>query len=458
MGTEKSSVSSTARPQWTSSLTFVIAAAGSAVGLGNIWKFPYIAGVNGGGAFVLVYLLIIFLIGAPLMAAEILIGKSTQCSPVKALKHFMGEKTPWRLVGLLSVVTSFAILSFYSVVSGWTLHYLILSLKGSFSGQSPETISGMFDALYGDGTKNLFWHFVVMAIVTFIGFRGVKRGIERSTVFMMPVLIFLLLILLGNSLTSSGAKEGIHFLFYPDFSKLTGEAILEAMGHAFFTLSLGMGTMITYGSYLPKENSLAKPVISVVFADTAIALLAGLVIFPIVFSHGLEAGAGPGLVFQTIPIVFSKIAGGGVLSVLFFLLLFIAALTSAISMFEVAVAWAIDGGHMKRRRASIVIGVVIFAFGILSALSGGALSHITIPGIEKNIFDSLDYLVTNWALPLGGFFTIVLVGWFLPADVCRAEFKQNAPIWWSFRVFRTFCRYVTPIGILIVFFHKLGLF
>lgn len=447
-----------ARPHWGSRFAFVIAAAGSAIGLGNVWKFPYITGVYGGGAFVLIYLFTIAMIGLPLMAAEILIGKSTQLSPVPAVKKLRGEKTPWLILGAMSILSAFVILSFYSVVSGWTLHYLLLSIKGAFSGKEPEAIYEMFSNLYVDGSTNLAWHFVVMLLCSFIIFRGLKSGIERATKILMPALLTLLFILLVNGMLSEGAGEGIRFMFYPDFSKLTPSAILEAVGHGFFTLSLGMGCMITYGSYLEQKSDLAMPSVSVVLFDTGIALLAGLAIFPIVFTYGFEPGAGPGLVFKTLPVVFSKMPGGYFMSIFFFGLLFLAALTSAISLLEVATAYFVDSRIFSRRKASILSGAAVFVFGIVSALSGGPLSHIKIPLVEKNFFDTFDYLATNWLLPLGGILIAIFVGWVLPENFRKEEFTRDAPGWWAYGLWLFFIRWVTPIGVFIVFLNKIGLF
>jgi len=445
------------RPHWGSSTAFVIAAAGSAIGLGNIWKFPYMTGVNGGGAFVLIYLLTIAMVGLPLMAAEIMLGKATQLSPVPAFKKLCGPRTPWLIVGALSIISAFVILSFYSVVSGWTLHYLLLSIQGSFSGKDPDTIYKMFTDLYTNATANVGWHFVVMMISSFIIYKGIKGGIERATKILMPLLLLLLLILLVNSMMSPGALQGIKFMFYPDFSKLTPNVVLEAVGHGFFTLSLGMGCMITYGSYIKKESGLAMPTLAVVGFDTAIALLAGLAIFPIVFTYGFEPGAGPGLVFRTLPVVFSQMPGGYALSIFFFLLLFLAALTSGISLLEVATAYLVDSNIVSRKKGAWIMGASIFVVGILSALSGSTLSQVKVPLIGKNIFDSFDYLATNWLLPLGGLLIAVFTAWILPSDFRKEEFKRGAPVWWSYRIWLFFLRWITPLGVLLVFLNKIGL-
>ena len=454
MGTGENSNSG--RPHWGSSLAFVIAAAGSAIGLGNIWKFPYITGVYGGGAFVLIYLVTIAAVGLPLMVAEIMIGKHTQRSPASAIRMLRGSGSPWMIVGVLSIVAAFVILSYYSVVAGWTLHYLFLSLKADFAGKDPDTIYQMFADLYVNGPLNVFWHFVMMIFTTLIVYRGIKGGIERSTKILMPALLGILIILLMNSMFSEGAGPGLRFLFSPDFSKLSPKAVLEAVGHGFFTLSLGMGAMITYGSYLKKEGDIARPAMAIVAFDTVIALLAGMVIFPIVFAYGFEPGAGPGLVFRTLPVVFSRMPGGTFMAILFFLLLFLAALTSAISLLEVVISYLVDSGKLKRHQAAIVSGAAIFSLGILSALSGGPFSHIKVPFIGKNLFDSFDYLATNWILPLGGILIATFTGWALPDDIRKVEFLQNAPWWWHYKLWLFSIRWVTPIGVLLVFLHLIG--
>ncbi len=444
------------RPHWGSKFAFVLAAAGSAIGLGNIWKFPYVTGKYGGGAFVLVYLLTILLVGLPLMAAEIMVGKSTQLSPIPAFKKIKGERSRWRYVGVLTISAAFLILSYYSVVAGWTLHYLYLSVMGKFVGEGSERVSGYFSQLYANGSMNLFWHFIVMVLTTGIIWRGLKGGIEKSTKFLMPLLFVLLLVLLVNSLLSPGAAQGIRFLFYPDFSKLNATGILEAVGQGFFSLSLGMGAMMTYGSYLQKDVDVARPAIAVVGFDTLIALLAGLVIFPIVFSHGLEPASGPGLVFQTLPVVFSKMPGGYIVSILFFLLLFVAALTSAISLLEVGIAYVVDSKIVKRHTGSLVAGGVIFLLGIFPALSGGLLADVRVPVLGMNLFDSMDYLASNWLLPMGGLLIAAFCGWAFPDDIRHKEFSIKAPFWWSYRLWLFFLRFVTPVGLILVFLNKIG--
>ncbi len=446
------------RPQWGSRLTFVIAAAGGAIGLGNIWKFPYITGMHGGGAFVLIYLLTIMMVGLPLLAAEIMIGKSTQASPVPAIKQISGAHSPWKWIGVLSITSAFVILSYYSVVSGWTLHYLLHAVRGNFTGKEPEEIYNLFGQLYAHGPLNVFWHFVVMLICSWIIWRGLKGGIERATQILMPILLLLLMVLLVNGMLSPGAGAGFRFMFYPDFSKLTPSSILEAVGHGFFTLSLGMGAMITYGSYLRRESDLMVPSLAVAFADTGIALMAGLAIFPIVFSYGFEPDAGPGLVFRTLPVVFSQMPGGSFLAIFFFLLLFLAALTSAISLLEVVVAYLVDSRILKRHTASLLGGTAIFLLGLLSALSGGPLAKFKVPLLERNLFDSFDYLATNWFLPLGGLVIATYVAWVVPSELTQKEFTFRAPIWWSYRVWIFLLRWVTPVGVVAVFLNKIGLF
>lgn len=352
------------RALWGTRLGFVLAAAGSAIGLGNIWKFPYIAGENGGGAFVLVYLICIVLVGLPIMIAELMLGRHTRRDAVGAFSHIEGPRSPWLAAGWVSIGAAFVILSYYAVVAGWTLEYVVKAVSNSFIGQDAQTIEGMFDTLVQEGSKQLLWHFGFMALALAIVIGGIQKGIERWSKILMPVLFVLLMLLFTNAMLSPGAWDGITFMFRPDFSKLTPGAILEAMGHAFFTLSLGMAAIITYGSYLSRTEDLFGVSIRVVILDTLIALVAGLSIFPVVFSFNLEAAAGPGLVFKTIPVVFSQMTGGYVLAIIFFLLLAFAALTSGISLLEAQVAFLIDEKGWSRKRATTFLAGLAFVAGI----------------------------------------------------------------------------------------------
>jgi NSS family neurotransmitter:Na+ symporter len=453
------SSSSLPRALWASRLGFILAAAGSAVGLGNIWKFPYITGQNGGGAFVLVYLVCVAVVGLPIMMAELMLGRHTRRDAVGAFVHLEGKRSPWQAAGWVSVGAAFLILSYYSVVAGWTLDYVYRALSGSFTGQPAEAIEGMFGSLVGDGPRQILWHLVFILLCLGIVIGGVQRGIERWSKILMPILFTLLALLFVNGLLSKGAWQGITFMFRPDFHRLTAGAVLEAMGHAFFTLSLGMAAMITYGSYLAKSEDLLAASLRVVILDTLIALMAGLAIFSVVFSVGMEPAAGPGLVFKTIPVVFSKIPGGYLLAIVFFLLLSFAALTSAISLLEAQVAYLIDERGWKRERATGFLAGLAFVVGIPTALSYNSLAEWKLLG-DRVFFDSADLLVSNYLLPISGLLIALYVGWFWSGAEEKEELIAGGAGWvyptWHFLI-----RFVSPLAVAVVLFFKVresGLF
>jgi len=323
-------------------MAFILAAAGSAVGLGNIWKFPYIIGENGGGAFVLVYLACIFLIGVPVLIAEIMIGRRGGQSPVATMRTLTkteGTSKGWRIIGWNGVVASFLVLSFYAVIGGWSLVYIGKAALGLFVGADAEAIGGQFNDLLANPWELLLWHTVFMAIVVFIVGRGIRKGLEKAVSMLMPMLFLLLVVMVFYAMSSGSFGRAVSFMFSPDFSRLTTEGVLIALGHAAFTLSIGIGVLMAYGSYLPKNINIAKTAMTIAVLDTSVALLAGLAIFPLVFANGLEAGAGPGLIFVTLPLAFGQMGGGILFGALFFALLLVAAITSAISMLEPVVEW-----------------------------------------------------------------------------------------------------------------------
>ncbi|MGE4578442.1 MAG: sodium-dependent transporter [Desulfuromonadales bacterium] len=444
------------RAQWASRLGFILAAAGSAVGLGNIWKFPYIAGENGGGAFVLVYLVCIAMVGLPIMMAEFMIGRHTRKDAVGAFRQLEGARSFWQVAGWVSVGAAFIICSYYSVVAGWTLDYVFRAVMGSFVGVSPEEIEGMFGGLLANGPRQILWHFLFMAMCLGIVIGGVQKGIERWSKILMPVLLFLLFLLFMNGMFSPGAREGLAFMFEPDFSKLTGASILEALGHSFFTLSLGMAAMITYGSYMTKNEDLFASSLRIALLDTGIALMAGLAIFPIVFAVGMAPAAGPGLIFKTIPVVFSQIPGGFILAILFFLLLAFAALTSNISLLESQVAFLIDEKGWGRKRATTFLAGLAFVVGLPSALSYNALGDWTPLG-DLAFFDAADLIASNYLLPISGLLISIYVGWFWSGSEEKEELVAGGAGWvyplWHFMI-----RYVAPLAVLVILLNKAGLF
>jgi NSS family neurotransmitter:Na+ symporter len=450
----------TERGSWASGLGFVLAAAGSAVGLGNIWRFPYITGENGGGLFVLMYLVCILLVGLPVMIGEIIIGRSAQRSTVSAFKKLSGESTPWAGLGWLGIAVAYMMLSFYGVVAGWTLHYTVMSARGALAGRSAAEIGAMFEVLNQDAALNLFWFALFIGLVVLVVLGGVQRGIERWSVILMPTLLAMMVGLAIYSTTLDGFGEAFGFIFGLNADKLTSGGVLEALGHSFFTLSVGMGGMLTYGSYLSRRESIVGNAVAVTVLDTLIALLACLMIFPIIFSQGMAAEGGPGLVFTSLPVAFAQLPGGALLSTAFFALLVFAALTSAIALLEVATAYFIDEKGWNRRRATLMAGAGVMLLGIPSALTGsttffGSSMEQT---LGANWFDLISGIVSNWMLPAGGLGMAIFAGWFLPESLRRSEFVAGTRLGGLYRAWLQILRYLVPIAVGAVFLHILGLF
>lgn len=427
----------TTRAQWRNRAGFLLAAAGSAVGLGNIWKFPYITGENGGGAFVLVYLACIGLVALPILLAEIHLGRSAQSGVVQAFEVLHRPRSPWRLVGWLGLLSAFAILSFYSVVGGWVLHFGAKAATGALTAAADATVEHYLDGLFADPLLLVFWHSVFMALTVWIVAHGVGPGIERANRVMMPGLIVLLLVLLVRAAFMPGFGQALSFMFAPEFAELSPRAALIAVGHAFFSLSLGMGTMLTYGSYLPQSEGIVRTALAIALIDTLVALLAGVVIFAVVFSFAQEPGAGPTLMFVTLPLLFKQMAGGQFVAVTFFLLVTFAALTSAISLLEVVVAHVVERHGWSRARASLLWGGAIYAVGVVCALSFNLLAGFKPLGLS--VFDLLDSLTSKLTLPLGGFFISLFFGWVLgPQAVARVtglpqHAALNRALLWAIR-------------------------
>lgn len=439
---------------WRSRWLFILAATGSAVGLGNIWKFPYITGENGGGAFVLVYLACICVIGVPVMIAEVTLGRLGRQSPINtmhALVKDQGAGKFWGGIGWMGAVAGFLILSFYSVIAGWSLAYIFRMAGGAFDGATAESVSVIFSDLLSNPEALLGWHTIFMVLTIGIVARGVNKGLETSISILMPLLFLILLVLLGYSMSTDGFAAGFNFLFSFDFSKISAESIVVALGHAFFTLSLGMGAIMAYGAYMPKKASVGKTILTVAFLDTLIALVAGLVIFPIVFSNGLEAGAGPGLLFQTLPLAFSHMPAGTLFGTLFFLLVAFAALSSAISLGEPVVAWAVESKGMSRVAAATWIGIVIWLLGIGTILSFNLWADFKIFG--KTIFDTLDFLTANIMLPLGGLLIAIFVGWVMHKQDVEDEVKMESPLMYT--IWRFLLKFIAPVAVAIVLINGL---
>ncbi len=433
---------------WSSRMAFILAVTGSAVGLGNIWKFPYIAGQNGGGAFVLVYLVCVIVIGMPVMMSEILIGRRGRRNPVATMELLgkeEGSSANWKWVGGMGVIAGILILSYYSVIAGWTLGYVVKSASGVFVGASADAVGAEFGGFVGDWKIIGFCHTLFMALTILVVARGVERGLEQAVKVMVPALLILMLVLLGYSINSGYFGEGVAFMFTPDWSKLTWGSVLAALGQAFFTLSIGMGAIMAYGAYLPEETSITGASAAVVTADTGIAILAGLAIFPLVFANGLDPADGPGLVFQTLPLAFGQMAGGVFFSTIFFVLLAFAAWTSAIGLMEPAVAWVVEHFSKSRSQATFLVGGLIWLIGFGSVLSFNVLADTTF--LAGTLFDNVDYLTSNIMLPLGGLLITIFAGWVMCRNSTADELGSSGGL---YKAWRLLARFIAPIGILFV--------
>jgi NSS family neurotransmitter:Na+ symporter len=429
---------------------FILAAAGSAVGLGNIWRFPYVAGENGGGAFVLVYLLCIGLIGIPIMTAEILLGRAGRQSPIHTMRDLAaksGANPLWQLIGWMGALAGFMILSFYGVIAGWAMAYVVSSADGTFVGASAEVATTTFDDFKGSVWQVVGWQTAFMVLTVVIVARGVGEGLEKTVKYLMPALFLLLLLLVGYAMTSGHFMEGLSFLFSFNIEKLTWNGILAAMGQAFFTLSLGMAAIMTYGAYMPKEASILGTATTIALLDTSVALLAGMVIFPLVFANGLESSQGPGLMFVTLPLAFGQLPGGQIFGTVFFLLVTFAAITSSISLVEPAVAWLIERLYVPRKKAAAIVGGVAWFVGLGSAMSFNVWSDLTLVG-DMNFFGTMDYVSNNIMLPLGGLFIAIFAGWGLDRLIRSDE--MNLPDM-QFMIWQFLVRFVAPTAVFIVF-------
>lgn len=432
-----------------------MAAAGSAVGLGNIWRFPYILGENGGGAFLIIYLVIIFAIGIPVMMSELVIGRRTQRNPVGAFR-MLSSRRPWYLVGMMGIVAAFMILAFYTAVAGWTLEYIYQILAGGIQGKSSAELTVMFDSFRSESLRPALWFTIFLLATAGIVLGGVRKGIEKSTKVLMPLLLILLILMSIKSLTLPGAGKGVEFLFRPDFSKITGTTVLMALGQAFFSLSIGMGTLITYGSYIPADNKLASTAVQVSMVDLFIAVLAGLAIFPAVFAFGISPASGEALTFIVLPGIFQQVSGGMIFAFAFFFLLAIAALTSTISVMEVIVAYFSEQLNMSRRTAIIIATASMFILGISASLSWGVMRDVKL--FNLNIFDLFNFTTANILLPLGGLLIVAFLGWFFPGHAVRDELSNGGTLKVRYySLYRFIIRFIAPVAIAMVFLNGLGL-
>ena len=440
--------------QWSSRWAFILAATGSAVGLGNIWRFPYVTGENGGGAFVLVYLMCVAGIGLPVMMAEVLIGRRGRQSPINTMRTLAeeeGANPHWQYLGWMGVFAGFAILSFYSVVGGWTLAYVFRVGAGVFEGIAASDVSSVFDQLVADPERLLAWHTIFMVMSTMVVSRGVQKGLEKAVRFLMPTLFLLLVVMVGYAMGQGVFAEGLAYLFKPDFSELSTSGVLVAMGQAFFSLSLGMGAIMIYGSYLPRQASIARTSLTIAAMDTLVAVLAGLAIFPIVFAFGMEAQGGPGLIFKILPVAFGQMRGGEFFGMLFFVLLVFAAWTSAISLLEPIVAWLVENHGVSRVKAAAYAGGIAWLLGIGSLLSLNAWSDYTLLG--KTFFGLVEFLTADIMLPLGGVLLGVFAGWQMSRQSTVEELGLGDGA--IYKTWRFLVRYVTPVSITLVLLNKI---
>lgn len=440
---------------WSSGMTFILAAVGAAVGLGNIWKFPYIAGMSGGGAFVLVYLACVIFVAIPVLIGELLIGRCGNRSPPEAMRavaESAGRSGRWSIVGFMGVIAGYLIATYYSVIAGWTVFY-IFKAANSFDGASAMDVAGQFDDLLANPGSMTIWHTVFISLALVIVGRGLRRGIERAVKMLMPALFVMLLVMIGYAAVAGDFKAGVEFLFNADFSKITGEVVLAAIGQAFFSISVAMGLMMVYGAYVPKDVSLTRSAVIIAGTDTLIALLAGLMIFPIVFANGLDPAEGPGLIFKTLPAAFVGMPGGAVFGALFFVLLAFAAITSIIAVIEPIIAYAEDRWHMRRKVGCIVFGFLAWLIGLASIFSFNIWKDVTPLDMfdvfaGKTIFDLIDYFTANVMMPLGAILIALFVGWRMKPELIESELSFGSSL--LFNAWLWTIRVVAPLAILAI--------
>ena len=448
------------RGNFGSKLGVILASAGSAVGLGNIWRFPYETGNHGGAAFILIYLGCILLLGLPIMIAEFLIGRHSQANTARAYQ-ILAPGTQWRWVGRMGVLAGFLILGYYSVVAGWTLEYIYEAVSNSFAGKTPAEFISSFQSFSSNPWRPALWLTLFLLATHFIIVKGVEKGIEKSSKIMMPTLFIIILILVGCSVTLPGAGKGIEFLLKPDFSKVDGNVFLGAMGQAFFSLSLGMGCLCTYASYFSKNTNLTRTAFSVGIIDTFVAILAGFIIFPAAFSVGIQPDAGPSLIFITLPNVFQQAFSGipilaYIFSVMFYILLALAALTSTISLHEVVTAYLHEEFNFTRGKAARLVTTGCILLGILCSLSLGITKDFTIFGL--GMFDLFDFVTAKLMLPLGGLFISIFTGWYLDKKLVWSEITNNGNLKVpTYKLIIFILKYVAPIAISVIFINELGL-
>jgi len=446
------------RESWGSHLGFLMATAGSAVGLGSLWKFPYVTGENGGGIFVLAYLLFTFIIGVPIFIAELIVGRKAERSPVDAFGELPPVQRNWSLLGWSCSLSAFLILSYYIVVAGWTVNYAFLSLLNFTKGKTSAEISGVFDVLYKSADINLFWTTLFLLFTLGIVYKGVRKGIEFWSKVLMPLLFAILIILFLYSMTLSGFGEAFSFIFKPDVSKFKPSGLLEALGLACFTLSVGMGVLVTYGSYMRKSEDIPKTAVTVASIDIFVSLLASLMIFPIIFTFNFAPTEGTGLLFKAMPALFAKLPGTIILSTIFFLLVVFAALTSAISVMEVLVATAMEKFGWSREKSAGIVGAATLILAIPSALSGSeTLFHNWPLMFGKNFFETIDYFSFTWLLPINAALMALFAGWAIEKSSWKQEWVQGTRWHWIFNPWIFLIRWVVPVGVLLIMLQQGGI-
>jgi NSS family neurotransmitter:Na+ symporter len=462
-----SSIRTSIHNRWSSRWIFILAATGSAVGLGNIWRFPYLTGENGGGAFVLVYLFCVLMVGIPIMMAEILLGRRGRRNPVNTMHTLAVEEglnPNWHLLGWLGIIAGFIILSYYSVIAGWTISFIFKTGMGDFVGTNADQTTTIFSELVSSPGLLLFWHTVFMYLTIYVVSRGIKSGLEQAVKFLMPALFILLLIMVGYAMTTEKFFDGLNYLFIPDFDSLAdknlfSDIFLPALGQAFFSLSIGMGAIMVYGSYLSKESSITFNCFVITLADTSVAILAGVAIFPIVFTYGLEPAGGPGLIFISLPIAFGQMPFGTFFGCLFFILLMFAAWTSSISLLEPAVSWLVENRNMTRTKATYIAGFIAWLLGLLTVLSFNHLAfEFSFAGMtkENGLFDIFDILTSNIMLPLGGVLIAIFASWQMSRSSTVDELGLGDST--AYGIWRFIVRYIAPLGVLVIFLNTMGFF
>lgn len=446
------------RASFGSKLGMILATAGGAVGLGNVWRFPYMTGENGGAAFILIYVACVLLLGIPCMIAEFIIGRHGAANTYRAYSKMGGGKA-WKYVGLLGVITGFLITGYYGVVSGWCLQYIYASVMGELHG-NPDYVKGYFQTFSTDPIRPVFWLAAILLLTHYVIIHGVRGGIEKASKLMMPTLFILLLVIVVASCLLPGAERGIEFLFKPDFSKLDKGVFLGALGQSFYSLSIAMGCICTYASYYTRQTNLLQSAIQVSVVDSFVAILAGLMIFPAAFSVGVNPDSGPSLIFITLPNVFSQAFSGmpvmgWIVSLMFYVLLSLAALTSLISLHEVSTSFFYEEFHLSRKKGAVVVTVTTFVIGAFCSLSLGDMNYLSVGG--KSLFDVFDFVTGQIFLPVGGFLTCVFLGWFVPLQTVRDEFTNWGTLSGRFfGIFVFLVRYVCPLAILSIFLHQLN--